>query len=187
MARGFNRYTNNNVGQFVIPLITIVGCAVLAFAANQFPDYEEGVGGAGPDLFPLTVITVLLVASIGRFVAELRSRPGTDIGSASESAAIESAATATGERPTGPENTVQWRRRQVRVVGTVLMTILYIVLLERLGFVVSSFLYAWALGVLIDSRRRYVRAAAVAALLVGTAYGTFGLVLQATLPRGVLF
>lgn len=187
MAGGFNRYTNNNVGQFVIPLITIVGCVVLAYAANQFPDYEEGVGGAGPDLFPLTVITVLLVASIARLAAELRSRPDTDIESAPETAAIEATAAAASEGPTGPESTGQWRRRQARVIGTVLLTILYTVLLERLGFVVSSFVYAWALGVLIDSRRRYLRAAFVGALLVGTAYATFGLALQATLPRGVLF
>ncbi|WP_109474482.1 tripartite tricarboxylate transporter TctB family protein [Ornithinimicrobium cavernae] len=160
--------------QLVLPLGFLVVGTMILVASTQFPDTAAAV--TAPGLYPGIVSVVLIVASllsIGELFAVRRRR--------TEPAAPVTAVTDEERRDS--------RRTWARAVTVTVLSALYVVVTPYAGFVVTTFLYCFAISLLLRDRsvRGVVGAALIAGGLVAAAYYGFAVGLHAPLPKGVLF
>jgi putative tricarboxylic transport membrane protein len=146
---------------------TSVAIALLVLAAWTLVDSARyGIGSfvaPGPGLFPFLLAGVLCVVSVVLLIHQ-RTRPGGDDGSDGSSIATD--------------------RRGVNTFWQVAAILFaYALLLESLGFALSSFICMSALFKAGNSWR-WAAASVAAASLVAIAYALFVVVLNVPLPRG---
>jgi putative tricarboxylic transport membrane protein len=142
-------------------IIRIAALVLLAFAAGflwEASRYPFGTPGApGPGFLPVTLGTAFAVLSLVLLI-----RPGRPVESVL------------------PPN----RAAAVRILTTLLAITLAIVLLDRLGFLVTGTLLMLVLLLVLD--RRPVRAVLLAPVSVVLVYAVFKIWLRVPLPSGVL-
>jgi hypothetical protein len=142
-------------------VIRIAALALLVFAAGflwEASRYPFGTLGApGPGFLPVVLGTAFAVLSLVLLI-----RPGR-----------------TEESVLPPD-----RAASVRIVTTLLVIALAIVLLDRLGFLVTGTMLMLVLLLVLD--RRPIRAALLAPVSVVLVYAVFKVWLRVPLPSGVL-
>lgn len=142
-------------------ILLLVGAAYL-FEASKLPLWKVTTLGSG--LFPL-ILGVAMVAVSGLLLIWGRVR---------------------GNRETPPEEESFLPRSgiagQARVIGSLAA---YILVLERVGFLLATFAFLSILLVALEPRRK-ASSVAVAALLVACSYLFLVVLLRMQLPRGLL-
>ena len=134
---------------------------IIAFFYFQLPDRSE----AGSSLFPGLMMLLMLGLTAAKAVTELHFPP-RDSGAAEEPFPL------------------------VRVLVVILAVILYIAVIESVGFYLSSFLFFFLTTAAVQTTPRTPRVLAVRACLAfGFAlflYALFTLLLQVQIPKGIL-
>jgi putative tricarboxylic transport membrane protein len=139
----------------IAALVLLVFAAGFLWEASRYP--FGSLGSPGPGFLPVTLGTAFAVLSLVLLI-----RPG---------------------RP--PEGVLPPdRAAAVRIVASVVAIALAIVLLDRLGFLVTGTLLMLALLLFLD--RRPVRAVVLAPVSVVLVYAVFKVWLRVPLPAGVL-
>jgi len=76
----------------------------------------------------------------------------------------------------------------LKLVGLVMvLTVIYYLAMDVIGFWIATVLYSIALSLLVQERRSIVDAGLTSAGITGVVYGIFSLLLKAALPVGSLF
>ena len=143
----------------VVVSLTIAVLGLLVFVGSFWIELGSGYDRIGPRFFPLVVAGGLLLSGV--FLSRASLKPTH---------------TRTDE-PSFPTS-----RRGVALVGAALAT--SVVLLERLGFILTSALLFWLVARAFESDRR-LRDAGVALLLSTTVYFVFTRGLGLNLPKGI--
>ncbi len=73
------------------------------------------------------------------------------------------------------------------VVLVMILTIVYYLAMDIVGFWIATVLYSIALSLLVQERRSIVDAGLTSAGIAGVVYGVFSVLLKAALPVGSLF
>lgn len=159
----------------ILPVGFIVLGTMIFVASFQFPDTAASV--TEPGLYPAIVSAVLIVASLIS-IWELLS-----VRSRGRASAVPQVTTVNEE-----ERRVA-RQTWLRAVSVTVLSGLYVVAIPYLGFVVTTYVYCFAIASMLRGRtvRGLVGAAIIAAGLVGAAYFGFVVGLNAPLPQGELF
>ncbi|PRX40227.1 putative tricarboxylic transport membrane protein [Planifilum fimeticola] len=135
-------------------LFIAVGAAFILGARNlSSTAYGSRVG---PDLFPMGLGALLILLSLRLFFETFR-HPGKE--------------------ESGDKGSLDWRR----FGGMLAAALLYALLLETLGYVLSTFLFLFA-GFQLIERGKWVRSAMVAAVFSGGVYFLYAGVMKGTLP-----
>jgi len=136
-------------------IIFIILGVVLYFHSQTFATFSTG-GSIGPKELPLFLAVALIIASVINLVAAIRSK----------SAEIK-------EKAKGLEY-----KKFLIIVG---MLFLYVVLLEPLGYVISTFLFLMA-GFQTMEKGGYLKSVIIAAVFAGGIYYLYVDVALGTLP-----
>ncbi|MFB9733199.1 tripartite tricarboxylate transporter TctB family protein [Ornithinimicrobium kibberense] len=170
--------------QLILPVSFVALGAVILVASTRFPD--NATARTSPGLYPSIVATVLVGAAL-LSVWELLRRRRRVRPSPTEVSATQPVTTAA--EPTRQEERLVSRTTWIRAVSTLVLSVLYVVVIPVLGFVLTTFVYCFALSALLRgaSVRGLAGSAVIAAGLVAAAYYIFVVGLSANLPRGVFF
>ncbi|MCO7246084.1 tripartite tricarboxylate transporter TctB family protein [Halomonas sp. Mc5H-6] len=138
----------------IFGILMIVLAVAYGWGATQFPEPFGGSEAVGPDTFPLLLAVVLGLSSLYMVV-----RPD-------------------------PDNAWPWSRTGIELIVAVVVLILYAMLLQPLGFIISTALAVGTLCWRMGSRplKAYITGA-VSGVVV---YLVFSYALDLALPLGIL-
>ena len=137
--------------------------AILVFiGVVNFKDTAEDYRALPPSFFPNILVGVMVVLSLALLVRGWRNAPSPIF-----------------KQSVRPSNVL-------RVFGLMVLLVVFIVLLQYVGFAISSFLFLLALQ-LVLAERRPVRLLVFAIGVTLVMYVVFVLLLRVPLPRGLLF
>lgn len=138
----------------IFGVLMIVLAVAYGWGATQFPEPFGGAESVGPDTFPLLLAVVLVLSSLYMIV-----RPD-------------------------PDQAWPWSRTGIELIVAVVVLILYALLLQPLGFVISTTLavgtLCWRMGA------RPLNAYLTGAVSGVVVYFLFSFALDLALPLGVL-
>ncbi len=154
----------------VISLIFIAIAATFFGIAGGFPEGSDGA--TGPGWFPRIMCVIIIVLSVINLVTtHLRYRVSTD--------EEKEADRAVARRLVSKDNTIVW----VSVVAT----LLYMIGIERIGFVVSSIAYMLIMSLYYKVPKiTKVGTVVIPLAVTGVLYYVFTNLLHVVLPRGIL-
>jgi putative tricarboxylic transport membrane protein len=153
------------VGDLLLGVCVIIGAAVYLHADANLPVLQNG-GPMGPQAFPALVGIGLLVSGLLLLGETWRRRR------------------AAGFAPAAPADPIERRSRAILAAMTA-WTALYYFAFERVGYVVATVVYMFALLAFFNRGRWWVNAASAAGFTLA-AYMLFTSFLQVALPRGIL-
>jgi putative tricarboxylic transport membrane protein len=151
------------VGDLLLGLCVIIGAAIYLHADANLPVLQNG-GPMGPQAFPALVGIGLLVSGLLLLGETWRRAAGV-------AAAV-------------PADPIERRSRAILAAMTA-WTALYYFAFERVGYVVATVVYMFALLAFFNRGRWWVNAASAAGFTLA-AYLLFTSFLQVALPRGIL-
>lgn len=168
--------TSGHLGwQLILPVGFIVLGVMIFVASFHFPDTAAAV--TEPGLYPGIVSAVLVVACLLSIweTLSVRRRRGAPVASGMSEVDVD-------QRHVS-------RQTWFRAVTVTVLSGLYVVVIPYIGFVVTTFLYCFAIAALLRGRSLtgLLGAGLIAAGLVAAAYFGFVVGLNAPLPRGELF
>jgi len=132
----------------------------------KFPIYL-----AGPEFFPQLLSILLAGLSIALLIQTLVKKKPRREGMEDEE-----------DRGRVPKERIFWK-----VVIAMGSSVLYFLTMGLLGFLLSTFLYFGFLMLLMQSKKKYLKAIAYSLSITIAAYLLFGVLLKATLPMGAIF
>lgn len=142
---------------------TLLVLAILVFVGVvNFKNTAENYRALPPSFFPNILVGVMVVLSLALLVRGWRNAPSPIF-----------------------KQSVK-RSNVLRVVGLMALLVVFIVLLQYVGFAISSFLFVLSLQLVLGERRP-VRLFALAISVTLVMYVVFVLLLRVPLPRGLLF
>jgi putative tricarboxylic transport membrane protein len=153
------------VGDVLLGICVIIGAAVYLHADADLPVLQNG-GPMGPQAFPALVGIGLLISGLLLLGETWRRRR------------------AAGFAPAAPADPMERRSRAILAAMTA-WTALYYFAFERVGYVVATVVYMFALLAFFNRGRWWVNAASAAGFTLA-AYLLFTSFLQVALPRGIL-
>jgi putative tricarboxylic transport membrane protein len=153
------------VGDVLLGICVIIGAAVYLHADADLPVLQNG-GPMGPQAFPALVGIGLLISGLLLLGETWRRRR------------------AAGFAPAAPADPIERRSRAILAAMTA-WTALYYFAFERVGYVVATVVYMFALLAFFNRGRWWVNAASAAGFTLA-AYLLFTSFLQVALPRGIL-
>lgn len=153
------------MGDLLLGVCVIIGAAVYLHADANLPVLQNG-GPMGPQAFPALVGIGLLVSGLLLLGETWRRRR------------------AAGFAPAAPADPIERRSRAILAAMTA-WTALYYFAFERVGYVVATVVYMFALLAFFNRGRWWVNAASAAGFTLA-AYMLFTSFLQVALPRGIL-
>lgn len=153
-------------------VVVLFGAAFLAYSTRYPMDTWES---PGPGVFPLILGTVLTILSAGQLVRAVSS-------SGSKHHHLEK------HRKEGPSmaESIIGNHGDGKAIRMIAVFIIYLLIMERLGFFVSSFIFAIFSSRLAGSSG-WGRPVALSAVLSLFCYILFEVWLKLSLPRGILF
>jgi putative tricarboxylic transport membrane protein len=152
------------VGDVLLGVCVIIGAAIYLYADANLPVLQNG-GPMGPQAFPALIGIGLLVSGLLLFGETWRRRRTAVL------AAV----------PADPIERQSWRI----LAAMTAWTALYYFAFERVGYLVATVVYMFALLVFFNRGRWWVNAACAAGFTLA-AYLVFTSFLQVALPRGIL-
>jgi putative tricarboxylic transport membrane protein len=153
------------VGDLLLGVGIIIGAAVYLHADANLPVLQNG-GPMGPQAFPALVGIGLLASGLLLLGETWRQRRAAGVAVAAPADPIE-------------------RRSRAILVAMTAWTALYYFAFERVGYVVATVVYMFALLAFFNRGRWWVNAASAAGFTLA-AYMLFTSFLQVALPRGIL-
>ena len=153
------------MGDVLLGVCVIIGAAMYLYADANLPVLQNG-GPMGPQAFPALVGIGLLVSGLLLLGETWRRRR------------------AAGFAPAAPADPIERRSRAILAAMTA-WTALYYFAFERVGYVVATVVYMFALLAFFNRGRWWVNAASAAGFTLA-AYMLFTSFLQVALPRGSL-
>jgi len=165
----------NRLRRTVPYAIVFVATAVLFVFANRISFVAPG-GRIGPDVWPKAILALSMLTCVFQIVKILFSGGGEQVPGVLESIIEE--APADGSAAAAPEPTYPHL-----IVGGIVLTVAYVVLIERLGFFLCTFVYLAAFAWIGRYRRPLV---VLASSLVGSLLFMFVFmkVVYVSLPLG---
>jgi putative tricarboxylic transport membrane protein len=157
------------VGDVLLGISVIIGAAIYLYADANLPVLQNG-GPMGPQAFP-ALIGVGLVLSGFLLLGETWRRRRV-------------MAAATAAAAVAPADPIERRSRRILAAMTA-WTALYYFAFERVGYVVATVVYMFALLAFFNRGRWWMNAACAAGFTL-VAYLLFTSFLQVALPRGIL-
>ena len=152
------------MGDVVLGVCVIIGAAFYLYADANLPVLQNG-GPMGPQAFPELIGIGLLVSGLLLFGETWRRRR------AAVAAAV-------------PADPIEKQSRRILAAMTA-WTALYYFAFERVGYLVATVVYMFALLAFFNRGRWWVNAACAAGFTLA-AYLLFTSFLQVVLPRGIL-
>lgn len=153
------------MGDLLLGLCVIIGAAIYLHADANLPVLQNG-GPMGPQAFPALVGIGLLVSGLLLLGETWRRRRAAGVAAAVPADPIE-------------------RRSRAILAAMTAWTALYYFAFERVGYVVATVVYMFALLAFFNRGRWWVNAASAAGFTLA-AYLLFTSFLQVALPRGIL-
>jgi putative tricarboxylic transport membrane protein len=153
------------VGDVLLGISVIIGAAIYLYADANLPVLQNG-GPMGPQAFPALIGVGLLLSGLLLLGETWRRRRV-----APAAAAI-------------PADPIERRSRRILLAMTV-WTALYYFAFERVGYLVATVVYMFALLAFFNRGRWWMNAACAAGFTL-VAYLLFTSFLQVALPRGIL-
>jgi putative tricarboxylic transport membrane protein len=153
------------VGDVLLGISVIIGAAIYLYADANLPVLQNG-GPMGPQAFPALIGVGLLLSGLLLLGETWRRRRV-----AAAAAAI-------------PADPIERRSRRILLAMTV-WTALYYFAFERVGYLVATVVYMFALLAFFNRGRWWMNAACAAGFTL-VAYLLFTSFLQVALPRGIL-
>jgi putative tricarboxylic transport membrane protein len=153
------------VGDVLLGISVIIGAAIYLYADANLPVLQNG-GPMGPQAFPALIGVGLLLSGLLLLGETWRRRRVAPAG-----AAI-------------PADPIERRSRRILLAMTV-WTALYYFAFERVGYLVATVVYMFALLAFFNRGRWWMNAACAAGFTL-VAYLLFTSFLQVALPRGIL-
>ena len=155
----------------VIFVCTLLLAGVYFYATEQLPSLEIG-DPLGPKAFPRLLAIGLIITAVLLLLEIMRARKRR--------------ATASPVLTATQAPLEQTDRRAYAIVGLVIVwTFLYFLAFERLGYVVATSVYLFALMAYFN-RGKWLANALTAVLFCAGSYYMFTALLGVTLPRGIL-
>ncbi|QGU94723.1 hypothetical protein GOM49_06085 [Clostridium bovifaecis] len=139
-------------------ILFLIFAALVIISTSQFPDFS-GEGVTGPDFFPRVLGIILIVLSILLFINAILSKDNGKTGLFDKAA--------------------------IRAYITIGAVLIYVVLMNILGFIIVNFLFLFGL-IRYYGLKNYLKVALTS--VVGTAgiYCIFKILLAVPLPTGLL-
>jgi putative tricarboxylic transport membrane protein len=153
------------VGDVVLGVSVIVGATIYLYADANLPVLQNG-GPMGPQAFPALIGIGLLVSGLLLLGETWRRRRTAAAGAAVPADPIE-------------------RQSRLILAAMTVWTALYYFAFERVGYLVATLVYMFALLAFFNRGRWWVNAACAAGFTLA-AYLLFTWFLQVALPRGIL-
>lgn len=192
-------------------LTAVFGLAGIAIVLGAYSFQDGATYLSGPRVFPQGAGAIMTLAAIARAVMLLRGSPSAQVmdeqaaaadiedlsdGGVGAAKAVETSTNIAAEpeeaqespadsEPVGPAARVMAFLQSA--TGMTIVSIGYVLILGRLGFVVATTIYCWALAIVMHPRgwRGALPAFVVALAVVAVAWVVFVYWLRAPLPRGV--
>lgn len=164
-------------GQVVFPVLLVAIAALIFVASFHLP--EGAMQRTSPALYPRIVALALGMSALWSLVTEFRAdqpSTGTDI--------VPSTHLPPGETVPAAAPSHLLARHPLNT--TIVASVLYPVVMQVIGYLLSTLLYTFVLGFMLQpkTRRGVVLGVVVAAALVAVTYATFSWGLGANLPMG---
>jgi len=152
---------------FFAGLIGLFFSAFMYWQSLQFP--KIGITMAGPRFFPQILAVLLGVLSICLIFRCILAK----------NKVVE---------PESPEEAeIEKKIPIVKIFSAITASIVYAFAMKYIGFLISTFSYFAFLMLLMQEKKRFVKAFISAGMVTGVTYVIFGLLLKASLPIGVIF
>lgn len=160
------------MGEIVIGIVLIVFCAIIFWKSGSFPEGNEAQLGAGS--FPVLIASLLSLLALLLVILKAKElfqqkaeRSKVDV----------------------KEYLKGFYAEYKLVILTLLIFVIYIFLMQFIGFIVTTILFIIATGLLIGSRKKkdIMTVSIVAVAVTLTTYYFFENVLYVRFPTGIFF
>lgn len=151
------------IADLVGGILALVIGAIFFVSATNLPDFN--VKMAGPAFFPELVAMAQIICAIALIAITVYSGYG---------------------KKAQADETAQGVNMK-KILLAMILTVIYYQAMGYLGFFLSTALFAFALGLLTQTERRWLDAGLTSLGVTGVAYGVFAVLLKASMPVGSLF
>ena len=147
---------------FISGLIAIVLGVIYLVTALSFPELSTKPK-VGPEAFPLLVAVIMILSGAALCINDRRS----------------------GKADPVEWNFVKERDVWIKIVLTMVMGVIYGLVLDSLGYLLTTAVFMFCATMLIN-KGRLVQNIIISLLFSSVTYGAFAVVLQLSLPRGII-
>ena len=147
------------MSRLVFPILLILFGVIYLVLTLNIPKSNIGNPNS-PMYFPMLVGLLLLIMSIAYFFQEFKKRNESFI---AFSQLLE-------------------RKTFIRIILTIVLTVIYALIFERLGFLISTIVFLGGIMFLINGYKRWLQNILVTVIFSGIAWYTFSQLLDVSLP-----